>query len=74
MPLVYTVCAKRQLIGQFPNDQQMGPSRFHQYFFILPEIENIAQKVLLLICIYRRLELGVGRNNLVRLKGRRRLR
>ena len=46
MPLVYTVCAKRQLIGQFPNDQQMGPSRFHQYFFVLPEIENIAQKVL----------------------------
>ena len=47
---------------------------FINIFFILPEIENIAQKVLLLICIHRRLELGVGRNNLVRLKGRRRLR
>ena len=51
-----------------------GTVEVSSVFFILPEIENIAQKVLLLICIYRRLELGVGRNNLVRLKGRRRLR
>ena len=69
-----TVCAKWKLLGEFPRDRHTGLEVSSTFFVILPKIKTIKQDMLLFVCIYHCLELEVRRNNLARLKGRRRLR